>query len=324
MSEPIRLGVILLSEVEGHAFFFGNMGMNPETAGAYLPDSSVRLAFNSELVPWSGYEDVYVAAVYCHEGVQKCERFAASFHHAQDVLRCETVAALCEASDAVILVNTESRAEENRQIVDPVIDAGIPIFVDKFLAADLADCVHLMHHARERGVLLCSSSLLRYAPDTISVLNNYFSTGVNAVTAYCSEFNDLAYVVHPITHLMLAVGLAPVATVGMEEDKTVRVRFENEVTGRLLRQDDWEFKLEIHSGPVLHSSTCPFDQYRPATDRMLRAFIDGVKRGANQPEPEEVLIDPMLIRAGVLQLEANGDREISRAEILASESESQS
>lgn len=74
---------------------------------------------------------------------------------------------LIERVDVVLLNTNDGRLHLEQAL--PVIAAGKPLFIDKPLAASLADAVAIVEAAERAGVPLFSSSTLRYTPDVDSV-----------------------------------------------------------------------------------------------------------------------------------------------------------
>lgn len=74
---------------------------------------------------------------------------------------------LIERVDVVLLNTNDGRLHLEQAL--PVIAAGKPLFIDKPLAASLADAVAIAEAAARAGVPLFSSSTLRYTPDVDSV-----------------------------------------------------------------------------------------------------------------------------------------------------------
>lgn len=72
----------------------------------------------------------------------------------------DSIDLLLEAVDCVLLETNDGRPHwaQARQ----VIDAGKPLFIDKPIAASLADTVRIFRYAKEKGVPVFSSSSLRY------------------------------------------------------------------------------------------------------------------------------------------------------------------
>lgn len=73
----------------------------------------------------------------------------------------ETVPELLERCDAVLLESVDGRTHLAHAL--PVLRAGKPLFIDKPLAACLADGVAIVEAARARGVPLFSTSPMRFA-----------------------------------------------------------------------------------------------------------------------------------------------------------------
>ena len=71
-----------------------------------------------------------------------------------------TIAELCKNVDAIMLESVDGRPKVRQAI--PVIDAGLPLFIDKPMAGSLADVIFIFDYAKKKGVPIFSSSSLRY------------------------------------------------------------------------------------------------------------------------------------------------------------------
>lgn len=85
------------------------------------------------------------------------------------------LAAGCQAA----IVATRDPAH-HRALAEPLLRAGIPVFVDKPFVAELRDAEALVAAAARAGVLLTSSSALRWHPTVLDVAQRW-SAGPNAV-----------------------------------------------------------------------------------------------------------------------------------------------
>ncbi len=72
----------------------------------------------------------------------------------------DTIEELCEKVDGVLLESVDGRPHLRQ--ARPVIAAGKPLFIDKPMAASLADVIEIFRLARESDVPCWSSSSLRY------------------------------------------------------------------------------------------------------------------------------------------------------------------
>lgn len=76
----------------------------------------------------------------------------------------DEVAALRDAVDALIV--TARDGADHRAVAVPFLEAGVPVWVDKPLAADVADADTILAAAQRGGAPVTSSSTLRWLHDT--------------------------------------------------------------------------------------------------------------------------------------------------------------
>jgi predicted dehydrogenase len=81
--------------------------------------------------------------------------------------RVETIEELVQRVDAVLLESVDGR--RHLAEVRPVIEAGLPVFVDKPLAADYAGAHEIVRLAQESGCPLFSSSSLRFDANVVAI-----------------------------------------------------------------------------------------------------------------------------------------------------------
>lgn len=85
--------------------------------------------------------------------------------------------------DAVMLTSVDGSVHLER--ARPLIEAGLPLFVDKPFACSLADARAIVEAAERKGVPLTSASALRYAPELLDVQRRQAELGpVLGVDAY--------------------------------------------------------------------------------------------------------------------------------------------
>ncbi len=100
-----------------------------------------------------------------------------------------TIAELCKNVDAVMLESVDGRPKV-RQII-PVIDAGLPVFIDKPMAGSLADAIFIFDYAKKKGVPIFSSSSLRYGKTTQAA-----RAGALGKITHCETFSPCSLEVH--------------------------------------------------------------------------------------------------------------------------------
>lgn len=79
----------------------------------------------------------------------------------------ESIDALLPKVDAVLLESVDGRPHLEQ--VKPVFAAGKPVFIDKPVAASLADAIEIYRLSRESGVPCFSSSSLRFSPGILGM-----------------------------------------------------------------------------------------------------------------------------------------------------------
>jgi len=142
---PLRVGIIGLDT--SHAVAFTKL-MNAEEAQGALARVRVTAAYPG------GSPDVAASR-------DRVERFTAEVA-AMGVAIVDGIPALLERVDAVLLESVDGRPHLEQ--ARAVIEAGLPVFIDKPLAGSLRDVLAIAELAVEKGVPWFSSSSLRFSP----------------------------------------------------------------------------------------------------------------------------------------------------------------
>jgi len=82
----------------------------------------------------------------------------------------DSIETLCRKVDGVLLESVDGRPHLRQ--AKPVIRAGLPLFIDKPMAGNLADVIEIFRLAKQRGVPCWSSSSLRFTPEIIGAGND--------------------------------------------------------------------------------------------------------------------------------------------------------
>jgi predicted dehydrogenase len=122
----------------------------------------------------------------------------------------ETIEQLCEKVDGVLLESVDGRPHLKQ--VRPVIAAKKPVFVDKPVAASLADVIEIFRLAQENNVPCWSSSAFRYGQGIVGIKDNaevgkVKSCDVFGSSSWTEHHPDLyLYGIHPVTALYAVMG----------------------------------------------------------------------------------------------------------------------
>ena len=115
----------------------------------------------------------------------RVDRFAAELKDKWGVEFVDSIEALCEKVDAVLLESVDGRPHLAQ--VRPVFKAKKRVFVDKPFAASYADAREIVRLSRESGVPFFSSSSLRFAADLQAIRNDDTHGGIQGAFTFGPE-----------------------------------------------------------------------------------------------------------------------------------------
>ncbi len=142
----LRIGIIGLDTSHVIAF---TRSLNDASSPDHVPGGRVVAAFKG------GSPDVQASA-------SRVDKFTAELQAAYKVRIVETIPELCDLVDAVLLESVDGRVHLAQ--AREVLRRGKPLFIDKPMAASLADAKELARLAKESRTPWFSSSSLRFAP----------------------------------------------------------------------------------------------------------------------------------------------------------------
>ena len=144
MAEDLRIGLIGLDT--SHVIAFTKIINDPKATGP-LANAKVVAAFRG------GSRDIPSSA-------DRIDKYTETLTKQYGLKLYPTIAELCKNVDAIMLESVDGRPKVRQAI--PVIDAGLPLFIDKPMAGALADVIFIFDYAKKKGVPIFSSSSLRY------------------------------------------------------------------------------------------------------------------------------------------------------------------
>ena len=157
-AKEIRIGLIGLDT--SHVVAFTKIINDPKATGP-LAQAKVVAAFRG------GSLDVPSSA-------NRLVKFTGTLTKQYGVKLYPTIAELCKNVDAVMLESVDGRPKVRQAI--PVIDAGLPLYIDKPMAGSLADAIFIFDYAKKKGVPVFSSSSLRYGKKSQAVRGGSIGT----------------------------------------------------------------------------------------------------------------------------------------------------
>ena len=224
--------------------------------------------------------------------------------------------------DAAIVVNRHGDLHAQNSV--PLLEAGIPVYVDKPLAVSMADCRRIVSAARSGGTWVTSFSSLMYAAETIELDDQRESLGeIRAAqfagpcdfdSEYAGPFFYATHVADVMTRLM-GHDIAAVSARRSGKNVAVTVIFNNGALASITYMNDSSYHFtatlfgtegyahrEIHAGMSAYTAA-------------FRAFVNAVKTG--KPPIEASLLDVPIrfVHAINTSLNQNG-AEIAMADLV--------
>lgn len=144
----LRVGIIGCDT--SHATAFTELLNNPSAKG-HVPGAKVVAAFKG------GSSDIPSSA-------SRVEEYARALREKYGVRFYDTIEEMCGAVDAVLLLSVDGRPHLAQ--LKPVLAARKPVFVDKPMAASLADVLEMFRLAKKAKTPIFSASALRFQKDT--------------------------------------------------------------------------------------------------------------------------------------------------------------
>lgn len=194
----------------------------------------------------------------------------------------DSIADLLERVDAVLLLTNDG--QRHLEQVLPVLEAGLPVYIGKPIAASLEDAVKIFDAAEKHGVPLFSSSSLRYTANDLKVRSGERVGEVVGASAYSpapleEHHPDLFwYGVHGVELLYTAMGTGCETVTRTKTDGTDVVvgRWKDGRLGtfRGLREGEGGYGGTAFGTEGI-TSLGPFQGNEPLVRRILEFFASG-------------------------------------------------
>ncbi len=150
-SKDLRLGIIGLDT--SHVVAFTKI-LNDQGNPQHVKGAKVVAAFKG------GSPDIPASR-------DRIDRFTKTLVEDFDVKLYSSIKSMCKEVDAVLLESVDGRPHLEQ--AKPVIEAGLPLFIDKPLAGSLRDALAIFDLAKIHKVPVFTSSSLRFAKATLAV-----------------------------------------------------------------------------------------------------------------------------------------------------------
>lgn len=247
----------------------------------------------------------------------RVEKFTEQLRETHGLEIVDSIEALCEKVDGILLESVDGRPHLEQARI--VIEAGLPLFVDKPVADDLADVIKLFRLAKEKKVPCWSSSAMRFGEGVAGARNN---EALGQVVA-CDVFGSSSWAEHhPSLYLYGIHAVEPLFTVmgtGCETVRRIKTDHGDMAVGvwkggrigtfRDLRGGKTDFTTIIYGSESM--STGKSSGYSPLLVEIVKFFKTG-----KPPVPSEETIEIYAFMSAADESEAQGGAAISISEVI--------
>ncbi len=224
---------------------------------------------------------------------------------------------LCREVDAVMLESVDGRPHLEQ--ARPVIKAGKPLYIDKPMAASLADALEIFRLAKAAKVPVFSASALRFGASTLAVRNGSIGK-VKSAETFCPVHLEehhpelFWYGIHGVESLFTVMG-AGCETVkrGLTADGRVEVTgtWTGGRTGVFRQAEDNKSYGGFAMGGKGEAPIGSYDGYEPLVTAIIKFFETGVS-----PVPERETVEIMAFMEASEVSRQRGGQPVSLAEVL--------
>jgi hypothetical protein len=193
-----------------------------------------------------------------------------------DVAIVDSIDELLKRVDVVLLESIDGRPHLAQ--ARPVIAAGKPLFVDKPMAASLADAIEIFRLAKEKNVPCFSASSLRFSSGFLAVRNGTAGFGdVRSCTAWSPMYTEphqpdlFWYGIHGVETLFTVMGPGCKTVTRAAPDRVVGV-WNDGRQGVFVAKDDFGATVE---GTKKTGEAGKWDGYRPLAVEIVKFFKTG-------------------------------------------------
>jgi predicted dehydrogenase len=262
----LRIGMVAVNTP--HAPIYARLLWDPDAPGAAAePQARITTIWD---------DDPDRAAAYARE-------------HRTEVVA--TPEAMVGVVDAVMIIEKDQRRHAAQAI--PFLRAGVPVFINKPLADDMADARAILDAARATGTPMFSSSALRFDPDVAKVKAQLAESGPARVAVSVGYRELLYYGVHAteIAVTVLGTGVEWVENRGVGDRDLIQAQYADGTTALILilRDAVTLFELTVYGAHGREYASIVDKGTNPAFSNHLGAFLRMVRTGEVPVPPEETL-----------------------------------
>ncbi|MCZ8312833.1 MAG: Gfo/Idh/MocA family oxidoreductase [Magnetospirillum sp.] len=291
----LRLGIIGLSPGNGHPYSWSAIFNGYDAAEmARCPFPAIPEYLSRQIFPRDAISNAAVTHIWTQDralssSIARASRIRTVVEQASDMVG---------HVDALLLARDD--AENHEAIASPFLDAGLPVYIDKPLALDVATA-HRLYARCQRPGQIFTGTALSFAPEFELDAEQRKRLGrIRHVDAVAPKSWDLyaIHVIEPLIAIMACEGSVCAARSIDDEGRHLDVEWTSGATARITalgsRQGALEIVVHGENGSVAMRLVDTFRAFKSA----LQAFVS-VVRGQTPPQDQaRILASIALLEAG--------------------------
>lgn len=190
--------------------------------------------------------------------------------------------AMVETVDAVLIARDDP--ESHAALAQPFLEAGMPLLVDKPLAASESDLAFFTDHARA-GRLIMSSSSMRYAPEVRVLKESAATLGPVRLVAAVGVKDWISYGVHVLEAICTVLDDPPALRVRLDtfgHGEVAEIEFDSGAIATIHQLRNATPTMQLHLYGESGSRSVELDGLFAAHRGLLRQFVRSVAAGRSR------------------------------------------
>ncbi|WP_118829994.1 Gfo/Idh/MocA family protein [Salinibacter ruber] len=288
----LNIGIIGVSEGNGHPFSFSAIVNGYDDEGLRQSGWKVIYDYVRERHPSEfGFDGVQVSHVWTQEPEQT-RRLQAACNIPRAV---EHWSDLKDAVDAVILARDDH--ERHAEMALPLLEAGLPVFVDKPLSLDSEDLRRFRPYLEDGQLMSCSG--LRYARELDEARAHIGSYGALRCVRGAVVLGWEKYAIHLLEAVSTVLPSVPVSVAPVPaEHESVAITMSDGTLFQLDALGDVPKTFQVDFWGTDRRSTHEITDNFTAFRRTLWEFVEMIRTGVPAIDPAETLRLMQVLRAG--------------------------